>query len=105
MTIDEMVAGMKTLEVLAKKEDGKMAAKEASEQHGQNDYTPSPETVAMLKERAKFVQLETIRLIEIAKVGHYSSVFSAAEIFSALYYDVMATAAAASRNGPSATAS
>ena len=66
-----------------------MAAKEASEQRGQNDYTPSPETVAMLKERAKFVRLETIRLIDIAKTGHYSSVFSAAEIFSALYYDVM----------------
>lgn len=42
-----------------------------------------------LEERARFVRLETIRLIEIAKVGHYSSVFSCAEIFSALYYDVM----------------
>nr|WP_276322345.1 transketolase [Halomonas neptunia] len=42
-----------------------------------------------LEERAQFVRLETIRLIEIAKVGHYSSVFSCAEIFSALYYDVM----------------
>jgi transketolase len=28
-------------------------------------------------------------LIEIAKVGHYSSVFSCAEIFASLYYDVM----------------
>nr|WP_246542421.1 transketolase [Collimonas antrihumi] len=36
-----------------------------------------------------FVRLETIRLIEIAKVGHYTSVFSAAETFAALYYDVM----------------
>jgi len=35
------------------------------------------------------VRLETIRLISIAKVGHYSSVFSCAEIFSSLYYDVM----------------
>jgi transketolase len=43
----------------------------------------------MLKERARFVRLETIRLIEIAKTGHYTSVFSAAEIFAALYYDVM----------------
>ncbi len=42
-----------------------------------------------LRDRARFVRLETIRLIEIAKVGHYSSVFSAAEIFAALYYDVM----------------
>lgn len=42
-----------------------------------------------LREKARFIRLETIRLIEIAKVGHYSSVFSAAEIFAALYYDVM----------------
>jgi len=63
--------------------------KSPPEQRGQNDYTPSPETVAMLKERAKFVRLETIRLIDIAKTGHYTSAFSAAEIFSALYYDVM----------------
>ncbi|MGW9333540.1 transketolase [Bosea sp. NPDC055594] len=45
--------------------------------------------LARLREKARFVRLETIRLIEIAKVGHYSSVFSAAEIFAALYYDVM----------------
>ena len=42
-----------------------------------------------LEDRARFVRLETIRLIGIAKVGHYSSVFSCAEIFSALYCDVM----------------
>ncbi|AYM14676.1 MULTISPECIES: transketolase [Agrobacterium] len=47
------------------------------------------EQIALLEERAKFVRLETIRLISIAKVGHYSSVFSCAEIFSSLYYDVM----------------
>jgi transketolase len=66
-----------------------MAAKGTSEPRGQNDYTPSPETVAMLKERARFSRLETIRLIDIAKTGHYTSAFSAAEIFAALYYDVM----------------
>jgi transketolase len=43
----------------------------------------------MLRSKAQFVRLETIRLIDIAKTGHYSSVFSAAEIFSVLYYDVM----------------
>lgn len=43
-----------------------------------------------LRERAKFVRLEAIRLIEIAKVGHYTSVFSCAEILAALFYDVMA---------------
>lgn len=45
--------------------------------------------VELLRERAQFVRLETIRLISIAKVGHYTSVFSCAEIFAALYYDVM----------------
>jgi len=35
------------------------------------------------------VRTEAIRLIEIAKVGHYSSVFSAAETFAVLYYAVM----------------
>lgn len=55
----------------------------------EGSFTPSAETVAMLKERARFIRLETIRLIEIAKTGHYSSAFSAAEIFSSLFYDVM----------------
>lgn len=45
--------------------------------------------IAHLNERALFVRLETVRLISIAKVGHYSSVFSCAEIFSVLYYDAM----------------
>jgi transketolase len=45
--------------------------------------------VAHLAERALFVRLETVRLISIAKVGHYTSVFSCAEIFASLYYDVM----------------
>lgn len=45
--------------------------------------------VDLLRDRAEFIRTETIRLIEIAKVGHYSSVFSAAEIFAALYYSVM----------------
>lgn len=50
---------------------------------------PDAETIAMLRSKAQFIRLETIRLIEIAKTGHYTSVFSAAEIFAALYYDVM----------------
>jgi transketolase len=45
--------------------------------------------VAHLRERAEFVRLETLRLIQIAKVGHYTSVFSCAEIFATLYYDTM----------------
>lgn len=43
----------------------------------------SPEFLA---DRAKFIRLETIRLSRIAGAGHYSSTFSAAELFSALYY-------------------
>jgi transketolase len=66
-----------------------MSATTATQRRSGNDYEPTPAEIARLRERARFVRLETIRLIEIAKVGHYSSVFSAAEIFSALYYDVM----------------
>jgi transketolase len=40
----------------------------------------------MLQDRADWIRLETIRLVEIAKSGHYSSVFSCAEMFSVLYY-------------------
>ncbi len=42
-----------------------------------------------LRERAQFIRSETIRLIEIAKSGHYSSVYSAAEILATLYYHTM----------------
>lgn len=54
-----------------------------------NDDRPTEAEIAHLRDRAQFIRLETIRLIEIAKVGHYTSVFSAAEIFAALFYDVM----------------
>ncbi|HBY45592.1 MAG TPA: transketolase, partial [Chloroflexi bacterium] len=40
--------------------------------------------LAVLADRAKFVRTETLRLIAIAKSGHYTSVFSCAEIFAAL---------------------
>jgi transketolase len=53
------------------------------------DAGPGADKVRMLREKARFIRLETIRLIEIAKVGHYSSVFSCAEIFASLYYDVL----------------
>jgi len=45
--------------------------------------------IALLRDRALFVRIETLRLIAIAKVGHYASAFSAAEIFAVLYYDAM----------------
>ncbi len=42
--------------------------------------------LATLRDKAYFCRTETIRLIAIAKSGHYGSVFSAAEIFAVLYY-------------------
>lgn len=45
--------------------------------------------IAALEEKAMFVRTETVRLISIAKTGHYASTFSCAEIFASLYYDVM----------------
>jgi transketolase len=48
--------------------------------HG-NNATPE-----FLADRARFVRLETVRLTRIAGAGHYSSTFSAAELFAALYY-------------------
>lgn len=51
--------------------------------------TPTAEELAALRERARFVRLQTLRLNGIAKVGHYSSTFSCAEIFATLYYDSM----------------
>lgn len=42
-----------------------------------------------LERKADWIRLETIRLVEIAKSGHYSSVFSCAEMFAALYYKVL----------------
>lgn len=45
--------------------------------------------LAKLKERARFSRLEAVRLISIAKNGHYGSAFSAAELFAALYYHTL----------------
>lgn len=58
-------------------------------QHAARSRSAAALQYQKIRDKAKFVRLETIRLIEIAKVGHYSSVFSCAEIFAALYYDVM----------------
>jgi transketolase len=48
-----------------------------------------PDRVIEVRERAAMVRRETIRLVGIAKSGHYSSVFSCAEILAALYSGVM----------------
>jgi transketolase len=42
--------------------------------------------LAILREKAKFIRTETVRLARIAGAGHYSSVFSAAELLAVLYY-------------------
>jgi transketolase len=45
--------------------------------------------LGLLRDRARFCRRETIRLIAIAKSGHYGSVFSAAEILVTLYYHLL----------------
>ena len=47
------------------------------------------ETIALIEEKARFSRAETVRLIQIAKVGHFASSFSCAEILATLYYGVM----------------
>ncbi|HEY2480115.1 MAG TPA: transketolase [Solirubrobacterales bacterium] len=49
----------------------------------------SSDRVQEVRDRAALVRRETIRLVGIAKSGHYSSVFSCAEIMAALYSGVM----------------
>ena len=60
-------------------------------------YAPSPDRapsapreraalLEMLGGRAAFIRLETVRLARIAGAGHYTSVFSAAELLATLYY-------------------
>jgi transketolase len=49
----------------------------------------SDDTVALIEEKARFSRAETVRLIQIAKVGHFASSFSCAEILATLYYGVM----------------
>ncbi len=51
--------------------------------------TSTPELLGQLRAKARFVRTETVRLISIAKSGHYGSSFSCAELFAALYYHVL----------------
>jgi transketolase len=57
-----------------------VSSAEARPGHGRN---ATPEFLA---DRARIVRLETVRLTRIDGAGHYSSTFSAAELFAALYY-------------------
>jgi len=43
-------------------------------------------SVEDLQRRAHWIRLKTIELVEVAGSGHYSSTFSCAELFAALYY-------------------
>jgi transketolase len=45
--------------------------------------------VEQIQSRAAMIRRETIRLIGVAKSGHYTSVYSAAELLAALYSGVM----------------
>jgi transketolase len=48
-----------------------------------------PVTPAELSRRADWIRLQTVELIAQAGLGHYSSTFSSAEIFAALYYHTL----------------
>lgn len=54
-----------------------------------SEHKNSNHSLELLKEKAMFVRLETVRLTSISKSGHYTSVFSCAEILSVLYYHAM----------------
>ena len=42
-----------------------------------------------MRERARWLRMEILRVIQDAGLGHYSSTFSCAELFSVLYYRTM----------------
>jgi transketolase len=50
---------------------------------------PSAEKVEEIRARANMIRRETIRLIDVAGSGHYTSVYSAAEVLATLYSGVM----------------
>ncbi len=47
------------------------------------------ERIQEVRDRANMIRRETIRLIDVAGSGHYTSVYSAAEVLAALYSGVM----------------
>src|SRR5215207_9565985 len=57
--------------------------------HGPTLLRDRSADVRDLERRADWIRLQTIRLVDIARSGHYSSVFSCAEIFAALYYSTL----------------
>ena len=67
---------------------GLLGEKLTLNQHGAPAH-PVEADVQLVRELARFIRTETIRLIGIAKSGHFTSVFSCAEILAALYSGVM----------------
>ena len=61
----------------------------SSSAYGDAAVPVEPDVLDRVRERAHFIRSETVRLISIAKTGHYSSTFSCAEILAALYYDTL----------------
>jgi transketolase len=58
--------------------------------HAHDDSAPGDgDRLDEIRRRALLVRRETIRLIEIAGSGHYTSVFSAAEILATLYSGIL----------------
>ena len=46
-------------------------------------------STALLREKAKMIRRETVKLTDICGSGHYGSAFSMAELVAALYYEFM----------------
>jgi transketolase len=53
---------------------------------GSDPSAPTRELVEYVEGRAQWAREETVRLVSIAKTGHYASSFSCAEILASLYY-------------------
>src|ERR1700760_516554 len=50
---------------------------------------PNADKLEEIRARANMIRRETIRLIDVAGSGHYTSVYSAAEVLATLYSGVM----------------
>src|SRR5687767_13796488 len=51
-----------------------------------NENVGQIELIRLIREKANLSRRETVRLISIAKSGHYGTSFSCAEIMATLYY-------------------
>ena len=54
-----------------------------------SDQPRTPIDAQALRDQARFLREETVRLISIAKTGHFASSFSCAEILAVLYGDTL----------------